>query len=108
MEIDDNQRPVNVTNCDRENQNIVRMMQCFHSSIQCGPEYVCICCDQLWYRSSVKKCVPQTYSNCTSNIVNSCVTGVKRVDSIEWICLACNSNLKSGRLPSCAKANKMY
>ena len=32
---------------------------------------------------------------------------MKSVGSIEWICLTCDSNLKRGRLPCCAKANKM-
>jgi hypothetical protein len=34
-------------------------------------------------------------------------TGIKSIDDIEWICSTCHSNLKSGKLPSCAKANKM-
>lgn len=37
----------------------------------------------------------------------SCVTGVKSVDNVEWICSTCDSHLKAGTLPPCAKANKM-
>ena len=40
-------------------------------------------CDQLWYRSSVKKCSRDAYSNCCPSIVSSVVTGVKSVGSIE-------------------------
>jgi hypothetical protein len=36
-----------------------------------------------------------------------CLTGVKSIDNTEWICGTCHSNLKAGKLPSCAKANKM-
>ena len=85
----------------------MKLIQSFHSSIEVGPEYVCTCCDQLWYRSSVKKCSRDAYSNCCPSIVSSVVTGVKSVGSIEWICLTCDSNLKRGRLPCCAKVNEM-
>lgn len=40
-------------------------------------------------------------------IVKSCLTGVKRVNDTDWICITCDSNLKKGRLPGCSKANKM-
>ena len=36
-----------------------------------------------------------------------CITGLKSVDNTEWICATCHSNLKCGKVPSCAKANKM-
>ena len=55
----------------------------------------------------LKKCSRDAYSNCCPSSVSSVVTGVKSVGSIEWICLTCDSNLKRGRLPCCAKANKM-
>ena len=65
-----------------------------HVAISCGLDLV-------------KKCSRDAYSNCCPGIVSSVVTGVKSVGSIEWICLTCDSNLKRGRLPCCAKANKM-
>ena len=79
----------------------------FHRNIKCGPEYVCTCCDQLWYRSSVTKCNPNLYKICRQNILQLCLTGVKSINDSEWICSTCHSNLKDGKLPSCAKANKM-
>ena len=36
-----------------------RLIDSFHSSIQRDPEYICTCCDQLWYKSCVKKMCPQ-------------------------------------------------
>ena len=79
----------------------------FHKTIKCGPEYICTCCDQLWYKSSVTKCNPNLYKMCSQNILKLCLTGVKSIDNIEWICSTCHSNLKEGKLPGCAKANKM-
>ena len=32
--------------------NMANVIQSFHDSfacIKCGPEYICTCCDQLWY-----------------------------------------------------------
>ena len=79
----------------------------FHENIKDGPEYICTCCDQLWYKSSVTKCNPNLYKMCLDNILDVCVTGVKSINDTEWICSTCHSNLKDGKLPSCAKANKM-
>ena len=47
------------------------------------------------------------YSYCSQDIVKLCLTGCKSVDNEEWICFACDSNIKGGKLPSFAKANKM-
>ena len=86
---------------------MTKLTEMFHRSIKCGPEYVCTCCDQLWYRSSVAKCNPNLYKICPQNILQLCLTGVKSINYSEWICSTCHSNLKDGKLPSCAKANKM-
>ena len=82
-------------------------IEMFHKNISVGPEYICTCCEQLWYKSSVTKCNPDLYKSCTREILNLCLTGLKTTDNIEWICSTCHSNLKAGKLPTCAKANKM-
>ncbi|XP_078343176.1 uncharacterized protein LOC144628926 [Oculina patagonica] len=92
----------------QKNENsMISMVNFFHKSIKCGPEYICTCCDQLWYRSSVVRCDSNKYKACSQGVVDSCVTGVTSVDNTEWICTTCHSNLKKGTLPSCSKANKM-
>ena len=83
------------------------LISSFHNKIKCGPEYVCTCCDQLWFRSSVKKCNALAYSKSHADIVNLCLTGYKSIDNQEWICFTCDNNIKNGKLPSFAKANKM-
>ncbi len=82
-------------------------IEMFHKDISVGPEYICTCCEQLWYKSSVTKCNPDLYKSCTREILNLCLTGLKSIDNTEWICSTCHSNLKAGKLPTCAKANKM-
>ena len=84
------------------------MVSMFHENIRYGPEYICTCCDQLWYKSSIKKCNASNYSKCQQTIIKSCITGVKSVDDTEWICNTCHSNLKDNKLPQCSKANGMH
>ena len=82
-------------------------IEMFHKNISVGPEYICTCCQQLWYRSSVSKCNPDLYKSCAREIIDFCITGLKSVDDTEWICATCHLNLNCGKVPSCAKANKM-
>ena len=87
--------------------NIPKAIELFHQNISVGPEYICTCCDQLWYKSSVTQCNASLYESCSIAILTLCLTGLKNVDNTEWICSTCHSNLKAGNLPTCAKANKM-
>ena len=84
-----------------------KAIELFHQNIRVGPEYICTCCHQLWYRSSVTKCNASLYQSCSREILDSCLTGLKSIDDTEWICGTCHSNLKAGKVPTCAKANKM-
>ena len=87
--------------------NATLTINLFHNNIGQGPEFVCSCCDQMWYKSSVIKCDANRYKTCSQNIVKSCVTGFKSAYDTEWICITFDSNLKKGKIPSCSKANKM-
>jgi len=94
-------------NQKKRRKKISDVIRSFHKNIERGPEYVCTCCHQLWFRSSVKKGNLLVYSHCPQNIVKLCLTGCKSVDNEEWICFTCDSNIQVGELPSFAKANKM-
>ena len=84
-----------------------KFIESFHNSIECGPEYICTCCDQLWYRSSVQLCNSGKYNLCSPNLIKMCITDVKSVNNNEWICNSCHSNLLAGKLPVFSKANNM-
>ncbi len=87
--------------------SIPKAIEFFHKNISVGPEYICTCCDQLWYKSSVTQCNASLYKSCSKEMLTLCLTGLKTIDNTEWICSTCHSNLKAGKLPPCAKANKM-
>ena len=65
----------------KDTNNCISLITKFHENISCGPEYICTCCDQLWYKTSVRKCNTSNYSKCQKNLVQSCITGVKSVDN---------------------------
>ena len=90
-----------------QKDSAISIINLFHKNIANGPEYVCTCCDQWWYKSSVMKSDTNKYRACSQDIVKSCLTGFKSVNDTEWICITCDSNLKKGKIPSCSKANKM-
>lgn len=69
---------------EQKSKNIYfSIVNSFHNSIKRGPEYICTCCDQLWYRSSFVKCDANKYKACSQDVIASCVTGVKSVDNTE-------------------------
>ncbi len=41
--------------------SIPKAIEFFHKNISVGPEYICTCCDQLWYKSSVTQCNASLY-----------------------------------------------
>ena len=87
---------------EKNESSVISLVNLFQKNIKCGPEYICTCCDQLWYKSSALKCNVNRYKACSQDLVESCVTGVRSVENTEWICRTCDSNLKKGNLPSLA------
>ena len=67
-------------NCDVIPTDLIRR---FKKKIKLGPEHVCTCCNQLWYRTSVIKCNKDLHKVCPESIIDSCITGVKSVDNTE-------------------------
>ena len=60
-------------------QTMTKVIQTFHDNIKCGPEYVCTCCDHLWYRSSVRKCEANIYPKCSETLLEACITTTARL-----------------------------
>ena len=89
-----------------QDSSIRQLILKFHQVVAEGPTFVCICCDQLWYKHSVQK------AGVLSNFENAAIrTCIKATSSNElhkkWICRTCLVNLKKNKIPRCAIANKM-
>jgi len=57
----------------------------FHNIVSQGPMYICSCCDQLWYRHSVKSAHKLTKSNPS---VDKYLLNKTSVVNTEWICIS--------------------
>ena len=77
---------------------MAKVIDAFHDNIKCGPEYVCTCCDQLWYRSSARKCEANKYPKCSEALLKACITTTTSIDNTKWICFTSHSNLSNGKL----------
>ena len=89
-----------------ESKDVNKVVFLFHKLVAEGPTYVCVCCDQLWYRHSVEKgTVLSKLNNIASKECVSVTSSVKF--SSKWICKTCLINLKKNKIPRCAKVNKM-
>lgn len=42
------------------------------------------------------------------NLVQYCITGVKSIDNIEWICSTCHLNIKEGKCTTSVFKGKWY
>ena len=90
-------------NSVQEMQKMANVIEAnFQDNMKCGLEYVCTCCDQLWYRSSVRKCEANKYPKCSKTLLKACITTATSIDNTKWICSTCD-----GKLLDCSKANKM-
>ena len=65
--------------------------------------YVCTCCDQLWFRNSVVKA---TYVTCSDvKVKEQCICGIKSFDGNQYLCHTCNESIKKGKIPKLSVAN---
>ena len=76
-------------NSMQEMQKTAKGIEAFHDNIKCGPEYVCTCCDQLWYRSPVRKCEANKYPKFSEKLLKACITTTTSIDNTKWICSTC-------------------
>ena len=69
-----------------ECQDSTQEMQTMTEVIQQeGPDYECISCDQLWYRSSVRKCEANKYPKCSKTLLDACTITTASIDNMIYI-----------------------
>ena len=78
------------------NPSITDEIRKFHANLSWGPEYICSCCNQLWYKHSVTTAEKLRLSNPTAGKYLLTKTSV---DGIEWICQSCYKHLKKDKIP---------
>ena len=81
-------------------------MLVFHAKIKEGPDYVCTVCHRMMYRSGVRVYSRSNYCKGDQHVLES-IFSIEYVcsDGSQWICHACNQQLKRGSMPVQAKAN---
>ena len=87
--------------CDND---IEKSISLFHEIISKGPMHICTCCDQLWYKHSVKHVNKLRKSNPD---IEKYLCNIISVDNMEWVCKTCNSYLIKNKIPPYAVFNGM-
>ena len=84
--------------------NVEFAIKKIHEIVNQGPQYICTCCDQLWYKHSVLNANKLRKSNC---YIHKYLCNMKSVDNNEWVCRTRYSHLIKNKIPPCAIANGM-
>ena len=85
-------------------KTIESLISKFHVTISESPVYICTCCNQLWYKHSVRNVSSLRQSNPDMKRYLCDEIGV---NNVEWICTSCHRYLKKNKLPPLAVANGM-
>ena len=88
------------SNKKKHGKNIDDCIQLFHESIKLGPQFICTCCKQTWFKQSVSH-VNET------KIDPKFLTETKSVDGKQWICVTCKSSILNDKIPKLAVINGM-
>lgn len=78
----------------------------FHALVSHGPEYVCVCCSQVFFKHSVdeyKQC--NMLKSLSDHLIENCIVRSRSVDNKEWICRQCKKYLRAGNIPPCSVGN---
>ena len=86
------------------NSTITDKIRKFHTNVSRGPEYICSCCNQLWYKHSVITAEKLRLFNPTAR---KCLLTQTSVDGIEWICQSCYKHFRKDKIPPCAAKKKI-
>ena len=87
-------------------QNVTEGHKIFLEMQAYGPEFVCCCCSQTWFKSSVtalKKIVPKL----DAAIMDLCMLPRIGIGANTWLCSTCKTALLERRIPKLAAANGM-
>ena len=87
----------------RTDWGITESIRKFRDRIQEGPYVICLICNRMLYKISVKIYRPEKYPCVIQNIV----TGVTSYDNKRYICHTCHNKAIKGNVPCQAVCNKL-
>ena len=82
-----------------------KLIQNFRKSVLKGPEYVCISCNRMLYRYTVRPVAPVLALK--TKISELCTNPIGEQQVSDWICHTCHSHITKGKVPPMAIANGM-
>ena len=77
-----------VTKAKKHEDSIDNCIRLFHESIKNGPQFICTCCDQTWFKQSDSqvRSIKESYDLQFLN-------GRFSVNGLAWICTTCKTSL---------------
>lgn len=91
-------------NCENYSNDHIKSK--FHSLVSRGPEYVCVNCNQVFFKHSVEEFkLTNNLKPFPDHLKNKCIVRSKSVDDKEWICNQCKKYFESGKIPPCSVGN---
>lgn len=71
------------------------VMEKFHNAIKYGPDFVCTCCSQTWFKEGVKK----------ASLVPEVMRTKCNLSQSDHVCITCFHYLRLEKIPPCSKVN---
>ncbi|CAC5390755.1 unnamed protein product [Mytilus coruscus] len=82
-----------------------QLIEEFNKDISTACNYICTCCEQLWFKESVvgvyRAC------NISEPLYSQCIRQKSSFDGSEYLCLTCLNTMKKKKLPTLAIYNKL-
>ena len=81
------------------------LINIFKESVSQGTDYICICCEQVWFADSV---VPSSsVINPSTSIIDNCMKETSSFDGKSYLCRTCFNAVRNNKIPSLAICNKL-
>ena len=82
-----------------------KLIQRFKQTIKGGPTYVCMPCNRMMYKHTVR---PIRTTRALDNFASrTCTTKIGDQVESDWICFCCQRHIKNGKIPPMSVANGM-
>ena len=87
----------------REPSRMEKLIAKFREEVQKGPEYICIACNRMLYRFTVRSAAAVLALK--TEVSELCTTQMGSQKITEWICFTCHNHIQKGKVPPMSLAN---